>query len=106
MVPEKWSPQWGLNPPPLSNESSALTTRPWLLAKSFILSFFFLSFLGRLCHFCTKNVFLQFLRSLFGSFFSCSFPSFECLTVFLSVSLSLFSMYNNLLCNFFLSLLS
>jgi hypothetical protein len=29
----KWSPQWGgLNPRPLSHESSALTTRPWLLA--------------------------------------------------------------------------
>ncbi len=28
MVSEKWSPQWGLNPRPLSHESSALTTRP------------------------------------------------------------------------------
>jgi hypothetical protein len=30
MVPEKWSPQWGLE---LSHESSALTTRPRLLAE-------------------------------------------------------------------------
>jgi hypothetical protein len=30
MVPEKWSPQWGFEP--LSHESSALTTRPRLLA--------------------------------------------------------------------------
>ncbi len=31
MVPEKWSPLWGLNPGPLGHEFSALTTRPGLL---------------------------------------------------------------------------
>jgi hypothetical protein len=34
MVPEKWSPQWGFKLTtlqPFSFESSALTTRPWLL---------------------------------------------------------------------------
>ena len=37
MVPEKWSPQWGgLNPQPLSCESSALTTRLLLLIGSHI----------------------------------------------------------------------
>ncbi len=40
MVHERWYIQWGqdLNPRPSSHESSALTTRPRLLAISFLLS--------------------------------------------------------------------
>jgi hypothetical protein len=34
MVPEKWFPQNGLNPRPLSHETFALTTRPRLLINT------------------------------------------------------------------------
>jgi hypothetical protein len=34
-VPEKWSPQWGVEPTTSQYEFSALTTRPRLLASNF-----------------------------------------------------------------------
>jgi hypothetical protein len=41
MVHERWSPQWDqdLNPRPSSHESSAFTTRPWLLTYAINLCF-------------------------------------------------------------------
>ena len=50
--------KWGLNPQPLSHESSALTTRPWLLAR-FVYNFILFTMFYSSDHYLRAHKFLS-----------------------------------------------